>query len=155
MHLYRISKSKYANDTSGEGARRAGGRWNLKGTPVIYTSDSTALATLEVIVHTPLNLLPKEMSITVFQLPENLRIDKLPYSRLPKNWQKYPAPVMLAQIGTEWINKCTSAAMAVPSSVTPSGEGRNYLLNPRHPDFNKIKIISATPYKFNDRFYKI
>ena len=47
MLLYRISKSKYAKDLSGEGARRAGGRWNFKGTPVVYTADSTALATLE------------------------------------------------------------------------------------------------------------
>jgi RES domain-containing protein len=152
--LYRISKSKYARDLSGDGARIAGGRWNLNGTPVIYTSDSTALATLEALVHTPLNLMPKDISITTFELSNNLRIDKLPYSRLPKNWQTYPAPVQLARIGTDWLSKGTSVALAVPSSVTPSGEGKNYLLNPRHPDFKKIKIQSVVPYIFNDRLLK-
>jgi RES domain-containing protein len=152
--LYRISKAKYSRDLSGDGARRAGGRWNLKGIPVIYTSDSTALATLEALVHTPLNLIPKDMSITSFELPNNLRIDKLPNSRLPKNWQTYPAPVQLARIGTDWLNKSASVALAVPSSVTPSGEGKNYLLNPRHPDFSKIKIRSVVPFVFNERLIK-
>jgi RES domain-containing protein len=34
-----------------EGARRAGGRWNSKGTPVLYMSENRSLAVLEVLVH--------------------------------------------------------------------------------------------------------
>jgi RES domain-containing protein len=147
--LYRISKSKFARDLSGEGSRRAGGRWNLKGTPVIYTSDSTALATLETIVHVPLNLLPDDMSITTFELPDDMQIDSLSVSDLSKNWHAYPAPLELARTGTKWADKCKSAALRVPSSVTPLGEGYNYLLNPRHPDFVRIKIIDISPYVFN------
>ncbi len=67
MLLYRISKSKYANDLSGEGARRAGGRWNFKGTPVVYTADSTALATLETLVHFPLRACSEISSALVTQ----------------------------------------------------------------------------------------
>ncbi len=33
--------------------------------------------------------------------------------------------------------------MSVPSSVTPEGEGRNYLLNPQHPDFNRVQIVKV------------
>ena len=154
MFLYRISKTKYARDLSGEGARKAGGRWNLKGIPVIYTSDSTALATLEALIHTPLNLLPKKMSITLFNLPDNLEIDAIAQAKLPRNWAKYPAPVELAEMGSKWAEKCVKVALRVPSSVTPDGEGSNYILNPRHRDFQKIKIISITPYKFDTRLYK-
>jgi RES domain-containing protein len=152
--LYRISKTKYARDLSGDGARKAGGRWNLKGIPVIYTSDSTALATLEALIHTPLNLVPKKMSITSFELPDNLEIDAIAQTKLPRNWAKYPAPVELAEMGTKWAGKCGKVALRVPSSVTPYGEGNNYILNPRHRDFQKIKIISIIPYKFDTRLYK-
>lgn len=154
MLLYRISKTKYAKDLSGEGARKAGGRWNVKGTPVIYASDSTALATLEALIHTPLNLAPKKMSITCFEIPDNIKIDFLLPAKLPKNWSRYPAPIELAEMGTRWAGKGNSAALRVPSSVTPGGEGCNYILNPAHQDFSKIKIISVSPYKFDARVYK-
>ena len=154
MLLYRISKTKYARDLSSDGARKAGGRWNLKGIPVIYTSDSTALATLEALIHTPLNLVPKKMSITSFELPDNLEIDAIAQTKLPRNWAKYPAPVELAEMGTKWAEKCGKVVLRVPSSVTPYGEGNNYILNPRHRDFQKIKIISIIPYKFDTRLHK-
>jgi RES domain-containing protein len=154
MHLYRISKTKYASDISGEGARKAGGRWNLKGNPVIYTSDSTALATLEALIHTSLNLLPGKMSIAVFDLPDKLLINTLLKSDLPANWWAFPAPHELARIGSRWLQKYSSAALRVPSAVTPGGEGWNYLLNPLHPDFNKIKLLNISPYKFDRRIYK-
>jgi RES domain-containing protein len=152
--LYRISKSKYAREISGHGARMAGGRWNLKGTPVVYTSDSTALATLEMLVHVSLNLMPKNISMTIFELPDDIAVNKLSLAKLPKNWHAYPAPGILAVIGSDWINKCSHVALSVPSSITPTGEGKNYLLNPRHPDFAKVKIIDVVPYKFNARLLK-
>jgi len=40
-----------AHDLSGKGAEQTGGRWNRKGTPLIYTSVSRALACLETVVH--------------------------------------------------------------------------------------------------------
>ncbi len=126
----------------------------MKGSPVIYTSDSTALATLEALIHTPLNLLPGKMSIAVFDLPDKLHFETILKSELPANWPAYPAPPELARIGSRWLEKCASVALRVPSSVTPGGEGWNYLLNPMHPDFHKIKIINISPYKFDRRFYK-
>jgi RES domain-containing protein len=152
--LYRISKTKYAKDISGEGARKAGGRWNLKGSSVIYTSDSTALATLETLIHTPLNLLPGKMSIAVFELPDRLPYETIHKADLPSTWYTYPAPLELARIGIRWIERQKSAALRVPSSVTPDGEGWNYLLNPMHPDFPKIKMLKVSPYKFDSRIYR-
>ena len=143
MLLYRIAKTRYIRDLSGEGARRAGGRWNFKGVPVIYTADSTALATLETLVHSTLNLIPKNRSISILELPDELEITAVNLDDLPKHWASYPAPVELAYIGNEWIQKQKSVAMSVPSSVTPEGEGRNYLLNPQHPDFNRVQIVKV------------
>lgn len=89
--LYRIGKTKRIKDLSGEGARLYGGRWNVKGTPVLYTSDSTALATLETLVHTPLNLMPKNLSILTLQLPDSLDFTSINPEELPKKWGVNPA----------------------------------------------------------------
>ncbi|MEM6380905.1 MAG: RES family NAD+ phosphorylase [Bacteroidota bacterium] len=151
--LYRISKTKRIKDLSGEGARLYGGRWNIKGTSVLYTSDSTALATLETLVHTPLNLMPKTLSIATLQLADNWNVLTLGLEELPQKWCINPAPPELAQMGQRWIEQESSVAFVVPSSVTPTGEGRNYILNPRHSDFSRIKIIKVCKYDYDERLF--
>lgn len=155
MLLYRIAKTKYIRDLSGEGARRAGGRWNSKGIPVLYTADSTALATLETLVHSPLQIAPKHRSIAILELPEALSITRVELNKLPDRWWTYPAPSELARIGDRWWNERATLALSVPSSVTPQGEGRNLLLNPTHPDFNQISIIEVKEYRYDGRLFSI
>src|SRR5436305_6165167 len=49
---WRIVKAKHAVGAfNGEGARVAGGRWNSPGVAMVYTSESAALAALELLVH--------------------------------------------------------------------------------------------------------
>jgi RES domain-containing protein len=151
--LYRISKTKYATDLSGEGARLFGGRWNLKGVPVIYTSDSTALATLETLVHFSLELVPQDCSIVTLNLPDELPTYELNSQDLPNKWWVNPAPSKLARIGQKWFEKGLEIALVVPSSVIPLAEGRNYILNPKHPDFSRIEIVSVTEYSYDSRFF--
>ena len=153
MRLYRLSKSQYAEDLSGQGARRTGGRWNLKGTSVIYTSDSMALATLEALVHSPLNLIPKNRSITIFELPDPVKTESVAISQLPENWRSYPPSIELAQRGTDWVNRGLSSVLQVPSVVIPPGAEWNYLLNPQHADFKKIQIIEIRAYEFDSRLF--
>ncbi len=50
MMCYRVVRRKCANLT-GEGAKLYGGRFNPPGIPAVYTSQSIALALLEVLVH--------------------------------------------------------------------------------------------------------
>jgi RES domain-containing protein len=50
MTCYRVVRRKYAN-LAGEGAGLYGGRFNPPGIPAVYTSQSIALALLEVLVH--------------------------------------------------------------------------------------------------------
>ena len=151
--LYRISKTKYANDLSGEGAKLFGGRWNAKGSSVIYTSDSTALATLETLVHFSLDLVPQDRSIVTLSLPDDLPKLELSPEDLPEKWWVNPAPSKLVRLGQEWSEKNSEVALVVPSSVTPQAEGRNYILNPRHSGFSRIEVVAITEYRYDSRFF--
>jgi RES domain-containing protein len=149
--LYRIGKADRIRDLSGEGARLYGGRWNPKGIPALYTSDSTALATLETLVHFPLHLMPENRSIVTLELPANLEVLTIPLEELPSKWWINPAPPQLAQIGRKWIKRNLEVALVVPSSVTPAGEGRNYILNPQHPDFKHVGVVRVAKYDYDER----
>ncbi|MEA3445495.1 MAG: RES family NAD+ phosphorylase, partial [Bacteroidota bacterium] len=59
MIVYSLAKQKYCTDLSGTGAEKAGGRWNNKGIKILYTSDSRALCTAEIAVHTSFSNIPK------------------------------------------------------------------------------------------------
>jgi RES domain-containing protein len=52
-------------------------------------------------------------------------------------------------IGDEWVRAGKSAALAVPSVLSASEV--NFLLNPKHPDFKKIRISKPVEYRFDSR----
>ena len=59
MDLWRICRAKHASTAfAGSGAEKVGGRWNPKGCRMVYTSESPAVATLELFVHVAPDLLP-------------------------------------------------------------------------------------------------
>lgn len=153
MRVWRISKRKYANTAfSGEGTRLVGGRWTPRGVKAVYTSSSLALAALELLVH-----LEKEDIGTVFvaiaaDIPDDLKIKEIARSQLPANWTATPAPEDLSLIGREWLEAGETAVLSVPSAVITVE--RNFLLNPEHPDFERIKINQPEEFGFDSRLQK-
>jgi len=147
MLVYRITGKKYANDISGTGAAIFGGRWNKKGTPVLYTGGSKEIALLETIVHTPPMLVP-DLDILTFEIPDD-SITEIKIENLPKNWIDYPAPSILAKIGEDWVIKGETIALKVPSCIIHSA--CNYILNCRHPDYNKVKLVEHNDFHFDSR----
>ena len=147
MLVYRITGKKYANDISGTGAAIFGGRWNKKGTPVLYTGGSKEIALLETIVHTPPMLVP-DLDILTFEIPDD-SITEIKIENLPKNWIDYPAPSILAKIAEDWVIKGETIALKVPSCIIHSA--CNYILNCRHPDYNKVKLVEHKDFHFDSR----
>ena len=137
MIVYRITGKKHAKDLSGTGAAIYGGRWNKKGTPVLYTGETKEIALLETIVHTPPMLVP-DLDILTIEIPDD-SITEIAIKNLPKNWIDYPAPSILAQIGEDWVKKADTLALKVPSCIIHSAS--NYILNFRHEKYPKIRVI--------------
>lgn len=150
MHVYRITGRKYANDLTGRGAAMFGGRWNKKGSPVLYTGENKEIALLETLVHTPSLLIP-ELDILTLDIPDN-SITAIEITDLPKNWAVYPAPVILSEIGEKWIKESITIALKVPSCIIYSAH--NYILNCRHPEYSKIRLIDQKKFKFDTRLMK-
>lgn len=152
MILYRLSKKTYINDLSGRGAEVNGGRWNSKGTPVIYTASSRALAVLEVAVHTPLGIIPTNYFMATIELKNNSKIQTVDIDNLDANWNSNPLVKATQFIGDRFVNTNEYLALKVPSATVPGDF--NYLLNPAHPDFKSVKIIKTEAFEFDSRLFK-
>jgi RES domain-containing protein len=147
--VFRIAKARHASDLSGAGARAHGGRWNEKGTPLLYTSTNRALATAEYLVHVDPLLQPRDLRMVSIELPDGATVKALRNADLPAAWNTYPAPAALAELGTKWAASRKSLALRVPSAVV-AGE-HNMLINPLHPEAAKVRVVDEQPYAFDPR----
>lgn len=73
-------------------------------------------------------------------------------SQLPRNWKADPPPDKIQKLGDDWAASLTSAVLRVPSTLVP-GEF-NFLLNPRHADFAKLRMGKPFPFQLDARLRK-
>lgn len=145
---WRIVKAKYAATAfSGEGAARVGGRWSSPGRRVVYTSDSLALAALELLVHInpPVPLAWVALSCEF----DGAMVERLEPADLPEGWRDHPPSRRTQAIGDEWLRSGRSAVLAVPSALITREV--NFLFNPVHPDFTRIRVGAAEPFVYDSR----
>lgn len=150
MIVYRIAGKKHSDDLTGTGAAMYGGRWNKKGTPVLYTGESKEIALLETIVHTPPMIVAK-LDIVTLEIPDD-SIRTIEIDMLPTNWRTYPAPTVLSEIGEQWVIDAETVALRVPSCIIHSAY--NLILNCRHKRYSDVKLIDKRNFKFDSRLIK-
>lgn len=151
MKVFRLSKEKFSKKLSGKGAAKFGNRWNSKGTEIIYTAESRALAMAEVSVHLTLATLPNDFVMIEIEIPDEIKIGVIKQKELPKNWNEHPPNSKTQKIGDAFIDNLDFCILKVPSAVVH--EDYNYLLNPYHKDLKKIKIISIKNFPFDKRIF--
>jgi RES domain-containing protein len=151
LSVWRITTSSFARSAfSGEGARLYGGRWNPKGVAVVYTAASQSLAILEMLVQDQ----PLRARYVIFEarIPSGVRIDRVRTDELPADWREVAARERLRAIGAEWARRRNAAVLAVPSVIVPAET--NYVLNPAHSDFKRIRIGRPTTVETDLRLIK-
>ena len=148
MKVYHVGSQKYAAQLTGDGAKLHGGRWNNIGTPCIYTSESIALSVLEYAANVSIDLMPASLAITVFFIPEK-SWREISLDDLPAKWQRTPVDAETKLFGSEFLDNAKYLALKVPSAVIPMEY--NYILNPMHADFKKVKIKEIRPFTFDTR----
>lgn len=151
MIVYRLSKEKHKNDLSGKGAELTGGRWNSKGAAMLYTSQSRALCTTEIAVHSPLGIIPSNYWLVTIEFPDTADILELDSTLLSTDWRTYPHQHSTQAIGDNFITTGKYLVMKVPSAVVPGDF--NYLLNPAHSLFSRVKITATEVFEFDERLF--
>lgn len=153
MKVYRIGAAPFARTRkeafSGEGGLHASARWHTAGHLIVYTAQSLSLAALEILVH-----LKQTNNIQPFcaysaEIPDAFILKP---DSLPPGWRSRIE--VSRRFGDTWLEAKTSAALLVPSVITP-GE-RNVLLNPAHPQFSSRWILTGpTVYAFDPRLLPV
>jgi RES domain-containing protein len=167
---WRLCRRPHA-DLDGEGARRFGGRWNSPGRPVVYLAEHPALATLEVRVHLdlPLELLPADYVLMQVQVPDtmtNQTISNLTGSHPTGSHQtgshqtgshqtgshQAAVPADTVSVGNAWLAEAREPVLRVPSILVP--HAWNILLNPRHAEAGRTRVIAVEPFRFDPRLWR-
>lgn len=146
MEVFRITLTEYADELYASGRSN---RWNYKGEKVIYAAGSRSLACLENVVHSSGVALSQDFTVMVIYIPDSTSIETIGIAQLSKDWNKKALPRTCQSLGSQWISSNASLLLQVPSSIIP--DEKNYLINPAHKDFTKVKIIDRQNFYFDQR----
>lgn len=152
MVAYRLSRHKFAKTLSGKGAALKGARWNSIGVEMIYTASNRSLAMAEVAVHFTLATLPADYEMVSVFIPDDISLMNLNEADLPQNWNAFPYPASTQSIGDRFVMENKYCVLSIPSAVTKGDY--NLLINPKHKDFSKIKIITSEKFPFDKRIFE-
>jgi RES domain-containing protein len=119
------------------------GRWHSAGTRVIYAAQHVSLAVLETLIHAGGRKIPPRV-LTRIHIPDDLLIESA-------KW--VAAPGSLA-FGDDWVAEARTAVLRVPSIAVNKLEF-NFVFNPTHPHFSRVRHHPPQPFVFDPRFFAI
>ena len=126
--LWRLVKHQHiATAFDGEGARLYGGRWNSRGTPMVYLSASLSLAALELFVHLNAEDARLQLAAIPVTVPDGTAIDQADIKDLPSGWRGEPPTDACKALGSTWANADANAGaksgnaalLRIPSVIVP------------------------------------
>ncbi len=147
MIVYRITNEVFKADLSGNGAALYGSRWNSVGIHLLYTSQFISLCILESLVHLRREDVPVSQYLLNIEIPDGLKISEISYKKIKNRWQQELG--YTRWLGDEFIKNQQNPVLKVPSAIVP--QESNFLLNPQHSDFKKVKIISSELLELDKR----
>jgi RES domain-containing protein len=123
------------------GARLQPGRWHSRGTAVVYSAQNASLAVLETLIHAGGRKIPPR-AITQVNIPDDLAIESASWLDMPDSqW-----------FGDTWVLESRTAVLRVPSIAVNRMES-NFVFNPAHADFSRIKVDHSQEFVFDLRFF--
>ena len=152
MRAYRIVKKRHMLTAFlGDGARAYGGRWNFAGVPMVYAAHTRALAALESLAH--FGGAERRIEFVTFELeiPDKLAIHAK-VEDLPRDWRSEEPHPLTQALGSDWQREGRSAALVVPSVLVP--QEYCVLLNPEHPETDRIMVSYPEPFSFDERLIR-
>ena len=151
--LYRIIRDRYRHEPlSVVGSRLFGGRWNPKGTSVLYATSTPELGLVETLSHAPAVRYEELPIYWVFSLdvPDDIRY----YSRadLPAYWQDETYERTQGWL-KDWLAAPDQLGIAVPSVLVPLSY--NVILHPIHALFEQIRVTGQEVQPIDRRLWRL
>ncbi|HEX3385577.1 MAG TPA: RES family NAD+ phosphorylase [Mucilaginibacter sp.] len=148
MEVFRIAKESFSKQLFASGSAN---RWNFDDQFVIYAGGSRSLSTLELIVHKgSLSPMAKYKVMVISIADDEYLYEQVQQADLPANWRSMLAYPELQKLGGNWYQTNRSLVLKVPSAVVP--KEYNYVINTRHPDFEKmVSLIRTENYFWDER----
>lgn len=147
MTVYRITTEQWSKSLTASGYPA---RWSARGHFVIYTAESRSLACLENLVHRSGEGNDALYKVMLIEIPDTLTVESIDLRSLKKDWHTSDNYLYCQSLGSKWLNELRSAVLKVPSIIIK--KENNYLINPNHPDFKKIKLTGNEDFDFDMRF---
>lgn len=153
IEIWRLVRQSYCSSPraafDGTGAAIAGGRWNRKGTRVVYASSARSLAVLELLATIERRDAPDDYAFVRAQLDD---CDVTSLASLPPDWRSPARSAGTVDIGEDFVRTAATLALAVPSVLIP--QEANYVINPMHPRFSRLETSDAfEPFAFDERLF--
>lgn len=126
-------------------------RWHSVGRRIVYLAESPAGAMVEILVYLELEEddLPRSYTLLLVRVPEDLSTEQV---SVPPGDAWKADHDLSRQLGDGWFISRTTALARVPSAILPNTT--NVLLNPLHPDAERIRILESTRAELNPRLLK-
>jgi RES domain-containing protein len=147
MIVYRITTAQWSNKLQASGNVA---RWNTRGSFVIYTAGSRALACLENLVHRSGEMNGKQYKVMLIEIPVNVINEEILIGSMENGWKSLTNFSCCQTLGANWLSDGKSAVLKVPSIIIE--QENNYLINPQHADFKLIKLVGEEDFGFDARF---
>jgi RES domain-containing protein len=110
------------------------------------------LAMIEYFVHLDPQDPPKDLLVVTAEIPDTASRTSISTKQLPANWRESPAPSELAEIGDGFVHNGRAAILIAPPALAPAES--NWLINPGHPDFSKIRVHPPESFEYDSGFFK-
>ena len=151
MTVFRICNPHYSEDISGTGTKLYGGRWNSKGIAMLYASEHISLSVLEMLVQNRFTDFATDLNLIHLAFADTLSVKEVKNSKLKTDWINDFDYTRF--MGDQFIKTGTHAILKVPSAVIK--EEHNFIINPSHSDFKKIKITKTVSFSTDKRLFSI
>src|SRR5258708_35178333 len=154
MRVWRVASIGDAGRLDGGYGLANNGRWNSRARPVTYCSTVPSLGALEKRVHvTNPGLLPPQVMVQ-YDAPDDLPLRRIEIGDLPSDW--ITREIDTQQRGDIWLDGVAAVLLIAPSLIVPiaSAPHRNVLINHRHADAARIRIVDVVPFTLDPRLFK-
>jgi RES domain-containing protein len=153
MKVYRIVKHTHTS-LDGAGAAIFPGRWNELHVPCIYTSDSIALAQLEIMANAEDWRIYNRIRHKILEIEiKDAEIINIDNKKLPATWDQPDVHYKSQEFGSKYLRDTKVVAFSVPSVVQRLE--RNIIINPSSTKFNEtVKVIRQVEFFLDKRFLK-